>query len=105
MTSLQEKTPTFAPTAPNLQAKNLRIPLNSTAKRKNMLRVPIFDKHVLPATTLTFRSKVRKNRNPAKKCICTTLVSQRRKTLTIEELSFLRCSSTGNRTLVSRDLL
>jgi hypothetical protein len=32
------------------------------------------------------------------------LVSQHRKTLTIEELSFLRCSSTGNRTLVSRDL-
>ena len=39
-----------------------------------------------------------------KKDICTMLVSQHRKTLTIEELSFLRCSSTWNRTLVSRDL-
>jgi len=41
-----------------------------------------------------------------KEDVCATLVSQRRKTLTIEELSgILRCSSTGNRTLVSRDLL
>jgi hypothetical protein len=45
------------------------------------------------------------NQKNTKKDICTMLVSQHRKTLTIEELSeILRCSSTGNRTLVSRDL-